>query len=103
MGCVGCVVARQHSLLPEPETVVAAEHRLERGAVGGQVARRNAEHRERLRGKVVQNVVGLNGRAHTVTAEDDHLLELRVIGGLSREKGNAEESQSDQPEGACRG
>src|ERR1017187_6802196 len=34
-----------------------------------------------------------------MTPEEDHLLELRIIDGLSSEKGNAEENESDEPQG----
>jgi hypothetical protein len=37
-----------------------------------------------------------------MTPEDDHLLESRIVDGLSREKGNAQESYSDEPEGGRR-
>src|ERR1017187_10378757 len=91
-GGVGRVVAGQQSLVREPETVVAPQDGLQRGTVDGQVATRTAEHREWLHGEGVEGVVRHNGRSHTMTAEDDHLLEFRIIDGLSREKGNGEES-----------
>jgi hypothetical protein len=89
---VGQVVAGQQSLLGQPETVVATQDSLELFTVVGQNAGCNAEIREWIRGEVVEDEVGCNRSSHTVTAEDDDLLQLRVVDGLSCEKGSAERS-----------
>ena len=89
---VGGVVAGQQTLVGEPETVVAAEHGLERLPVGGQNAGRNAELRKVLHREGLELVVGCNRSSHTMPSEYDHLLEFGIIDGLSGEKGSAERS-----------
>src|SRR5664279_2154652 len=76
---VGRVVAGQQFLVRKPETVVAAEDRLEFGAVGGQDAGANAKRRKWYCGVRVEGADVRSGSSHTVTAEDDHLLELRIV------------------------
>jgi hypothetical protein len=52
------------------------------------------EHREWLGREVVESVVVHNGRSNAVTAEDDHLLKLRVIDRLCGQKG----TEGERPE-----
>ena len=86
-GGVGRIFTGQHSLLSEPETEIAAKDRLIRGAVDGQVGNtRNAEHREWLGGELVESGVVHNGRSHAVRAENDDLLDCRIIDGLRQQE-----------------
>jgi len=84
------VVASQQAFLSEPKPVVSAEDGLQSFTVGSQNAGRNAEIRELLHGEIVEISIGSNGGSHTMTAEDDHLLELSIIDGLGCEKANTQ-------------
>jgi hypothetical protein len=51
-----------------------------------------------LGGEIIESAVVHDGRSNAVTAENDDLLDFRIIDGLRGKKRSAGESQSGDPE-----
>src|ERR1039458_7927236 len=90
--------------MSQPETEIDAEDDLIDAAVGGQDGRAgvgntgNVEGRKWPRRELVQSAVRHNRSSDAVTAENDNLLQLRIVHRLRCEERAAQHSQSDEPE-----